>query len=478
MKIVLPLVFFIHSFAVTAQKFNEFLQQCEANGFRGSVLVASKGKVLLEQGYGLADAEANRKETANTVFCIGSITKQFTAAGVMKLADENKLRVTDKLSKFFPESPAAMKDITVHQLLTHTAGLAPALGDDYDLVNASDFMKLVFSQPLQSTPGAQYHYSNVGYSILGIIIEKVSGMGYEQYLHTKLFQPAGMLRTGYLIPKFDKKELAVGYRDGIRWGTALDHAWMPDGPGWHLRANGGILSTAGDMHTWYVALRNNKVLSKAATEQLLARHVAEDPQGTSYYGYGWVWQKTDNGEFNWHNGGNGVYNAFMGFSLKDDWCLMVSSNTNKIISDKIATQLLKILNGGEAAPLPQSIIRSEPPFMTSPVTLAIFQQIVNKGGEYFESNYDEVLRQAGFDFEDDMILFGVGEKLKAEMRWENARSLYTVYSKLFPNIVVAWNQLGRCYKQLGNNTKARECFEKSLSIRPVNNPAKQLLEEL
>jgi tetratricopeptide (TPR) repeat protein len=168
----------------------------------------------------------------------------------------------------------------------------------------------------------------------------------------------------------------------------------------------------------------------------------------------------------------------MGFSLKEDLCFIVSSNTNKIISDKIAMQLYKIVQGGEPAPLPQSITRNEPPFMTSPVTQAIYKQIGEKGGSYFETNYNEVLKQAGFDFEDDMILFGVGEKLKADTQWENALSLYKVYAKLFPNIVVAWNQMGRCYKQLGNSAKAKECFEKSLSIRPVNNPAKQLLEEL
>jgi CubicO group peptidase (beta-lactamase class C family) len=460
-----------------AQPMPEFLEACAQQGFRGSVLVASKGKVLVEQGYGLADVEAGRKQTAETVFSVGSITKQFTAAGIMKLVDQKKLLVTDKVSKFFPDAPADKRNITIHHLLTHSSGFAGVLGDDYDNLNSTAFMKLAFASPLNSIPGEVYEYSNVGYSILGIIIEKVSGMNYEKFLNHHLFTPAGMSHTGYLLPPYKKEELAVGYRNGTRWGTALDRAWLTDGPGWHLRANGGMLSTVGDMYKWYTALHTNTVLSKASTQQLFTKHMAENPEGVSHYGYGWVVQKFGNTEFIWHNGGNGVYNAFMAFAPAENLCIIVSSNTNKMISDKIAMQLLRIYHGQTPDPLPNSIERGEPPYRTNPLTRAVYNQITEKGGAYFAEHYETMLKEAGFDFENDMILLGVGELLQEENKVDDAVHLFIVYTKLFPRIVVAWNQLGRAYLQLGQKEKAKACFVQSISIRPANNPAAELLRE-
>jgi hypothetical protein len=386
--------------------------------------------------------------------------------------------VTDKLSKFFPEAPADKKNITLHHLLTHAAGFPGALGDDYDNIHAQEFMKLAFASPLNSIPGEQYEYSNVGYSTLGIIIEKVSGLGYEKFLNQNLFTPAGMKRTGYLLPKFNKEELAVGYRNGVRWGTALDRAWLNDGPGWHLRANGGMLSTVGDMYKWYHALHNNTVLTSSSTKQMFSKHMAENPEGSSHYGYGWVVEHFANTDFIWHNGGNGVYNAFMAFAPAEDLCIIVSSNTNKIISDKIAIQLLRIHRGEAPDPLPASMERGEPPYRTSPLTRKVYSQITEKGGAHFEQHYEAVLKDAGFDFEDDMILLGVGELLLEANNVNDAVHLFTVYTKLFPRIVVAWNQLGRAYLQLDQKEKAMACFEQSLRLRPANNPAAELLQSL
>lgn len=325
-----------------------YLQRAAANGYHGSVLVAQGGQVLVEKGYGMADQAQNRLQTAQTVFSVGSITKQFTGAAVLKLWEQGKIRLDAPLSTYFPEAPADKAAITVHQLLTHTAGFPDALGDDYDNVDAPTFLQLAFKAPLENAPGTVYQYSNVGYSILGILVEKTSGMGYEPFLREHLWKPAGMEQTGYLLPQHRPDQLAVGYRDGERWGTALDHPWLPDGPGWHLRANGGVLSTVGDMFRWYKALKNNIVLSKPATDLFFKPHTAEGPRGISFYGYGWVVQDMEGSRTIWHNGGNGVYNAFMGFDLAADRCIIVSSNTNNKISDDLAQQIQRIIvNGGQ-----------------------------------------------------------------------------------------------------------------------------------
>jgi len=328
------------------QKIDHYLQKAEANGYAGSVLVARGEKVILVKGYGLADRENKVKQTAETVFSIGSITKQFTGAAILKLEMMGKLKVTDPVSKYFGEVPADKKVITLHHLLTHTAGFEGGLGDDYDPIGREDFIKLAMGSKLLFKPGERYEYSNVGFSLLGIIVELVSGKNYEDFLYEELFKPAGMERTGYVRPGFAKSELAVGYRDGKRWGTALDRPWRPEGPGWHLRANGGILSTVGDMHRWYLALKNDTVLSASAKQKYFAPHVKEYEDGNSYYGYGWVTQKTKSGvNLIWHNGGNGIYNAFMGFEPENDLVIIASSNIAGKISDTYAERIERIVAG-------------------------------------------------------------------------------------------------------------------------------------
>ena len=328
------------------QKIDRYLQKAEANGYAGSVLVARGEKIILAKGYGLADRENKVKQTAETVFSIGSITKQFTGAAILKLEMMGKLKVTDPISKYFGDVPADKKEITLHHLLTHTAGLEGALGDDYDAIGREDFVKLALGSKLLFKPGERYEYSNVGFSLLGIIVELVSGKNYEDFLYEALFKPAGMEKTGYVRPGFVKSELAVGYRGGERWGTALDRPWRPEGPGWHLRANGGILSTVGDMYRWYLALKNDTVLSVSAKKKYLAPHVKEYADGNSYYGYGWVTQKTERGaNLIWHNGGNGIYNAFMGFEPENDLVIIASSNIAGKISDNYAERIERIVAG-------------------------------------------------------------------------------------------------------------------------------------
>jgi CubicO group peptidase (beta-lactamase class C family) len=337
------------------KKIDQYLQKAAQNGYAGSVLVAQKGNVILQKGYGLADQENKRVQTAQTFFSVGSITKQFTGAAILKLQMQGKLKVNDLISKYFPNVPSDKQGITLHHLLTHSAGFEGVMGGDYEFINAQDFVKLALNTPLLFTPGEKYEYSNVGYSLLGIIVEQVSGQGYEQYLYDNLFKPAGMEQTGYLRPKFNKNELAIGYLDGNRWGSALDHPWMEDGPSWHLRANGGVLSNVRDMYLWYKALQSEKVLNAEAKKQYFSPQMAENSEGSSHYAYGWVVQVLDNQrKLIWHNGGNRVYNAFMGFLPEEDLVIIVSSNRSGKISDRYAQQIDNILQGKFKA-LPENL---------------------------------------------------------------------------------------------------------------------------
>lgn len=278
--------------------------------FSGVVLFARGGKVLLAKGYGFADRARKVPFTTDTPFDVGSITKPFTAAAVLRLEADGKLSVNDPLAKHLPGVPDDRKAITLHHLLTHTSGLPDSLGGDYDPIARADYVKLALGQKLRDDPGKRHRYSNAGYSLLGAVVEEVTGGGYERYLREKLFDPAGLAATGYQLPKWDKAALARGYRNGKDWGTPLDHPWAADGPHWHLRANGGLLSTAADLYRWAVALRGDAVLPADARAKHFAPQVPEEPGGDTHYAYGWAVRKSKAaGTVVGHNGSNGIFFA-------------------------------------------------------------------------------------------------------------------------------------------------------------------------
>ena len=322
-------------------RIDSFMLACTGAGFNGTLLVVRDSAVLLDKGYGLRDREEQLPNTPSTVHAIGSITKQFTAACILELQEQGELKVSDPMSAYLVDVPADKSGITLHQLLTHSAGFPGAIGDDNEAIDGGAFTKLAMATPLEFAPGTSYAYSNVGYSLLGIIVERVSGMSYERYLHDSLLVPAGLERTGYRLPDWSKEQLAIGYRkDGTRWGTMLDHPMVNGGPGWHLRANGGILSTTRDMATWVDVLGTNKVLTRSSTDAMFTGHVEEGEGAGSFYGYGWALFKTQRGtRLITHNGGNGVQFADVLWFADEGVTVVLMSNANKRGMQDIAWEI-------------------------------------------------------------------------------------------------------------------------------------------
>ena len=181
------------------------------DGSSGSLVATLDGKVVSCHGWGQTDRTNGPASGCGTVYDIGSVSKQFTAAAVLRLQMQGRLRVADPVDRFFDGVPEDKRRITVRHLLTHTAGLVDSLGDDYDPLTRQAMITGALSSGLRTRPGARYHYSNVGYSLLAAIIEKASGMGYEDYLAQELFAPAGMSQTGYVLPDWDPGDVAVEY---------------------------------------------------------------------------------------------------------------------------------------------------------------------------------------------------------------------------------------------------------------------------
>jgi CubicO group peptidase (beta-lactamase class C family) len=344
-----------------AERIDDYMSRLSAIGFSGNLLVAKDGEVLLSKGYGLADRKRGIPASPETVISIGSITKQFTGAAILKLEMQGKLSVNDPITRFFKDVPADKTAITLHHLLTHTSGLESDFGGDFEAVARDELVKRVLASKLRSEPGQRYYYSNSGYSLLGSIIEIVSGQSYEEYLYENLFKPAGMFKTGYLIPKWKQEDVARGYaRTGEDWGTILERPWAADGPYWNLRANGGIHSTPGDMYRWHLALEGETILSKEAKQKYFAPHVPEGVGAQSSYGYGWAVFTTPRGtKLIAHNGGNGIFAADFRRYVDDKVVLYIASNNADMSALAVSQHLPQIIFGGQYA-LPPKVVSIDP----------------------------------------------------------------------------------------------------------------------
>ncbi|MEA2238847.1 MAG: hypothetical protein QOC81_3571 [Thermoanaerobaculia bacterium] len=313
------------------------LQALSLKGFAGTLLLAQDGQVLLTRGYGLADRESGREVTIETGFDIGSLVKPFTAAAILQLESQGKLHLDDRLGRFFTGVPADKAAITVKELLDHSSGL-PDIVDagskpvdyvadfDYEPVSRDEIVRRALHAALIFPPGQKSEYSNIGYSLLGVIIEIASGKGYEAYVEEHILRPAGMASTGYRTPGWKKSELAVGYQKGERWGTPLDHRWLADGPSWNLRANGGMISTAQDLYKWLQALEGNNVLTPDAKAKFASFYIHKNQRGTRTMGAA---------------GSNNVFDACYLWYVDEHRALIMLTNSDKYRAEKMIPDLAK-----------------------------------------------------------------------------------------------------------------------------------------
>jgi D-alanyl-D-alanine carboxypeptidase len=250
------------------------------------VLVARGNRVLVSKAYGWADIANRRALSLSNVFRIASLTKQFTAAAVLRLVELGKLRTDDPLSKYVPEFPEPGRRVTVAQLLSHTSGI-PAHTDlpwfathRQDSITPADLIGLIGKEPLSFEPGTQFRYSNSGYWLLGLIIERASGEAYADFLQEAVLSRAGLTQTRYCPDAQDYPAAALGYElIGSRPVLAPRISMtMPF-------AAGSLCSTAGDLVRWSQALRSGVVISAENSARM--RQPTLLPNGTrSSYGFG------------------------------------------------------------------------------------------------------------------------------------------------------------------------------------------------
>lgn len=330
-----------------AQDTKRYLQQISYFGFSGAILIAYQGKILLREGFGLADRKNRTLNTPETVYSLGSVTKQFTAAAIMKLFEMGKLMPEDHLSMHVADLPEDKASITIHHLLTHTAGTINYTGSDFEPLGREEMMKKVFEAPLAFEPGERYEYSNAGYSLLAALVEIVSNEPYESFLYDRLLKPAGLENTGYAQPDWSGAAVARWYTAEIDHGHPLEKTF----PTWNIMGNGEILSMLDDMLLWDQALLSDIVLGEDVKSQMYTPYLED-------YGYGWLINESPLGRVIEHNGAND-FGASALFRRYVDAGLTIVLFCNQSFGDTpmvfpLEDKLAELLEG-EDIPLPPEI---------------------------------------------------------------------------------------------------------------------------
>jgi CubicO group peptidase (beta-lactamase class C family) len=251
-----------------------------------ALLVCRAGKIVRAEGYGLANVELQVPVKPETIFQSGSMGKQFTATAVMMLVEEGKISLDDRLTKFFPHAPAAWRDVTVRELLSHTAGFGdyPATFNFRKDWTETELLRMVEGIPLAYPPGTAWAYSNLGYLTLGILIHYVTGEFYGDFLQRRIFQPLGMGTTRIISEADIVPNRAAGYR--LVKGELKNQEWVA--PSVNTTADGSLYFSIIDLAKWDAALYTEELLKRSSLEKMWAPALLKNGQpNKDGYGFGW-----------------------------------------------------------------------------------------------------------------------------------------------------------------------------------------------
>ena len=316
----------------------------DAGLFSGAVLLARHDRVLFSHAYGLADRERRIPNTVRTRFRIGSMNKMFTAVAILQLVEVGKVKLTAPLGTYLPDYPnrEVATKVTIHQLLTHTGGTGDIFGPDFDahrkeLRTLDDYVRLYGKRGLEFEPGSDWAYSNYGFLLLGVVIERVTGQSYYDYVQQHVYAPAGMTRSGSVPENQAIPDLSTGYT--LESGAA---GWAPNTDTLPYRGTsaGGGYSTVEDLARFAHALLGHKLLSPDATKLLITGKVDSSLEvGVGYaYGFGDARGPDGNGWVG-HGGGAPGISGDLRMYPESGYVVAVLANVDPPAAERISDYL-------------------------------------------------------------------------------------------------------------------------------------------
>lgn len=427
--------------------------------FQGSILVAVNGRVIYQNGFGMANLALNRPFSPNTVSCIASVSKQFTAMTIMMLAERKKLIYDDPITRYIPELPSNCRPITIRHLLTHTSGI-PDVGDlgvDHPaLTNQEVLSTLIKRNDLVYKPGEQYQYSNTGYVLLSILVERVSGQPFVRFLDKTILQAVGMKDTFLYTSTPDQLEnAAIGYS---QYGGTTTYTTRTTG-------DGGLFSTVVDLFKWDQALYTEKLVSQSTLKEAFTP--GKVTKGTTTYGFGWNSTPHQGSQLIWHTGNAGTYRAFIGRKPAEKITVIMLTNKGNSKRMEINTAILNIL-----AQKPYSLPKA-------PISEKLYTVINRQGIQQALQFYDslQVAKDTTYDF-GEPELNGLGYQLLSERKVPEATQIFELNTKKYPTSSNAFDSLGEAYVVSRNKEMAIKTYEKALSLDPNNLHTKDMLTKL
>lgn len=385
-----------------AEAVDHHLERLSEYGFSGGVVLERGGEIVLARGYGLADRERRTPMTEHTPVYVASVSKMFIAAAVLKLVDAGRLSLEDRLGSVLEGTPQDKREITLHLLMTHHSGLG---GEDLEIdgISRREFVRLVLSRPLGSTPGTAYEYSNDGYGLLAAIVEQVSGRPFAEFVRMELFEPAGMHDTVWITaapPSWRSR--ARAYRGERPMGDLLATERRPYG--WCEFSGRGVLTSAWDLHLWHRALADRRVLSGSAMDA----RIPPRPRGQ---GLGLNGGLTARGTFQYGHGGLYLpdgWNASFRELPDDGGFIAVVSNaySGRSLGEYAANAADALLFGGLlVVPAPTAPCRDiephESPVLFRTARGATFRTVVDFGSLMLEPENQRALNLLLFESEDE-----------------------------------------------------------------------------
>lgn len=447
-----------------ADKIDELMSTyAEYGKFNGSVLVAEKGEVIYKKGFGLANMEWDIPNQPDTKFRLASITKLFTAMLIVQLASENKLKLDAPISTYLPDYPKPNGDlITIQHLFDHTSGI-PNFTDiprfsrlERNRYSHEEMMGFFADSVLQFTPGEKYAYSNSGYYLLGVIVEKVTGKSYEQVLQDKIFTPLKMNNSGYDHHSTILKNRASGYEREWNHRFFINASYIDMSIPY---AAGAIYSTVEDLFLYDQALYTEKLLSKKYMDILFD---PEDDFGGMPIG--------NTQDEVWVTGAEGGINGFNTLlrRVPSNRSFIILLNNTGWVSASLH-EITRAING---------ILHEKPYDLPKrSIALSLFDVIEKEGVTVARSHYKEV-KDSSHCYLNEDEMNQVGYQLLNSDRANEAAFIFKLNVEAFPNSWNVYDSYGEALLAIGDKTEAIKNYQKSVELNPDNENGIRVLKEL
>ena len=456
-----------------AEKIDDLLRFYSKNaGFNGSVLVAHQNELVYKNGFGMANWEWDIPNDQDTKFRVASITKQFTAMLILQLASENKLDLHTPISNYLPDYPKKnAEQITIHQLLNHSSGTPET--DEFirfrdmerNRYKPEDIMKIFSDGELEFTPGSKFKYSNSGYIILGVIIEKITRKSYEKVLQENIFEPLEMNNSGYDHNTSLLKNRASGYRSLFGKHKYLNANYIDMTVPYSA---GSIYSTVEDLFLWDQALYTEKLLPKTYRDLLFEKYI---PARDRHYGYGWfigeipIGKSGDNISGMHHGGGINGFNTRITRIPSDGSLIVLLNNTSRAPLLELTVAIVGILND-KPFDLPKKS-----------VALALLDIIDKDGMDKGIQFFNEIKDDKSYYVKEQEMNNASYELLQSNKE-EHAAEVLKLGISYFPNAFNLYDSYGEVLLKLGRENEAVDNYKKSVELNPNNKNGIRVLKEL